>query len=188
MTTIAKSSLLCTTDGCERLKKRTRDGGWSKYCPEHAAVARQVWRDNIAAQQADRAERYSNYDAIWTAADKAGRDAAAARTPTPMVVQQHDNPMDDSSPVARSWYVPQGVCGFAWVTIRPGNSSFARYAAKHHGARKAYYGGVEVWVHAYGQSMELKEAYAEGFARSAQAGLTAAGDTTTKVYSGSRMD
>jgi len=185
MTTIAKSSLLCSTDGCERLKKRTRDGGWSKYCPEHAAVARQVWRDNIAAQQADRAERYDGFAKAFAAAHQAGRDAAEASRPQAMVVAQHQNPMDDNSPIEMAWVVPEGVCGFAWVTIRPGNSSLAKYAVAHHGFRKAYYGGVELWVHGYGQSMTRKEAYADAYAATLRSIIN---DPKVSVTSGSRMD
>lgn len=89
------------------------------------------------------------------------------------------NTIDPSQPI---YHVPQGVCGFAWVNIRPGNSSFARWCTKNSKGRpNSYEGGVNVWVHQFGQSMECKEAYARAFA----AVLTEAG---IKAYAGSRMD
>lgn len=74
-----------------------------------------------------------------------------------------------------------GGCGFAWININPGNSSFARYLTKNKIARKAYEGGINVWVREGGQSIEAKMAYAAAYARVVnQAGITA--------YPQSRMD
>ena len=42
------------------------------------------------------------------------------------------------------WHAPEGVCGFAWVKVSPGNSSFAKWLVKNKMARKGYYGGVEI--------------------------------------------
>lgn len=117
-------------------------------------------------------------------AHKAGLKAGDAFSPTPMVVTQHENMLDDNSPVKESWYVEDGVCGFAWViTSEHGNGKFVKYLKKNtdHGD-KAYYGGHYVtWVHEFGQSMQKKNAYANAFASV----LTDAG---LKVQSGSRMD
>jgi hypothetical protein len=107
--------------------------------------------------------------------------AAKACIPTPMVVQAHANMADDASPVVQQWVIPQGVCGFAWVNIKPGNCGFAKWMVSQKLASKAYEGGVSHWVHKFGQSMELKEAYAQGFA----CVLNAHG---IKAYAGSRMD
>ena len=52
---------------------------------------------------------------LWEA-DKAGREAARVHIPTPMVVSGYE-----STPVMG------GVCGFAWVSVRPRTSPFARY-------------------------------------------------------------
>jgi hypothetical protein len=81
-----------------------------------------------------------------------------------MVVQQRADVMDDTSPVVQQWVVPDGVCGFAWVKVRPGNCSFALWLKKHKGGRTDYYGGIVLWVSAYNQSMEKKLAYARAFA------------------------
>jgi alpha-beta hydrolase superfamily lysophospholipase len=73
------------------------------------------------------------------------------------------------------------VCGFAWVTLRPANSSFAIWAKKNRDWKPAYGGGMQLWVSAYNQSMKRKEAYATAFANV----LYASG---IKAYAGSRMD
>jgi hypothetical protein len=135
-----------------------------------------------------KAQRHAAFARLFTDADRAGMEAAAACTPTPMVVQEHASPLNDNSPVVKEWYVPQGVCGFAWVVLRPGTSALARWLKAnvhrtndHSGWDRSYYGGVEMWVHVGGQSMEIKEAYARAFARVFKdAGFT--------CYAGSRMD
>lgn len=135
------------------------------YCPTHKREARDAWRTMIADKASERDERYAHFADLAQRADEAGRRAAAECIPQPMTVVQHANPLDDSSPIVQSWGpIADGVCGFAWVTIHPGNCSFAHYAKKHLGADKAYYGGVQIWISEYGQSYERKYAYAQAFA------------------------
>jgi len=109
--------------------------------------------------------KYDTYQKIFNQAVKAGQKALAACTPTPMVVEEHESPLNDNSPVINSWRVSGGVCGFAWVHVSPGNSSFAKWLVKNDYAGKAYRGGVDIWVSAGGQSMERKEAYAHAMAK-----------------------
>lgn len=139
-------------------------------------------REKIAAETAERRKRYAAYEALWNEAESAGRAAADACVPTPMVVQQRANMADDSSPVVKSWHVPSGACGFAWVTIRPATSSFARWLKKQGLGRRAYYGGIEVSAEMVGgQSIEIKTAWARAVADV----LTKAG---IKAHAGSRLD
>jgi len=131
----------------------------------------------------------TQWSRLYAEADAAGRKAANASTPAPMLVGTpkdmmasltggDDGGFDEKEPV---YYVADGVCGFAWVLIRPGNSSFARWLVKTDKGSAAYGGGVSIWVSGYGQSMQRKEAYAGAFAKVLQAaGITA--------YSQSRMD
>jgi len=118
--------------------------------------------------------QYNDFIKIYNAADLAGSIAARNCLPTAMVVTQNGKPIE---------VVNDGVCGFAWVNIKPGNSGFAKFLKNNGYARKDdYYGGVTVWVSGYNQSMQKKEAYAGAFARS----LRDAG--FDRVYSMSRMD
>lgn len=151
------------------------------YCADCMKEARRNWVAMISAKSAERDERNTAFALLIERAMQAGELAANACVPTPMVVQEHANPLDDASAVKRSWYVGDGVCGFAWITVYPGNCALSNYLKKHHGARKAYQGGMQVWVSAYGQSMQRKEAYAFAYAKVLQ-------DDGHKAYAGSRMD
>jgi len=122
-----------------------------------------------------------DFQALYNSADRAGQAAAEKMVPQAMVVSQHADVLSDASPVVKQWYVPDGVCGFAWVKVMPGNSPFANWLKKQKLARKAYGGGVDIWVSAYGQSMQKKEAYAHAFA-------SVVSEAGFKAYSGSRMD
>ena len=138
--------------------------------------SRQPLRPN-AAQSAKARNK-----AIFVEADKAGKAAAESHTPAPMTVVQHLNPLDDDSPVTKVYEpIMDGVCGFAWVCIRPGTSSFARYIKKNHGAHKGYPSGMDLWIGDYGQSMERKEAYARAFAAIVR-------DHGIQAFAQSRMD
>lgn len=127
--------------------------------PEFATL-----RDKIRWEKEQRAKRYARFAEIFAAAQEAGRAAHDAAAPAPMVVERHTNPFDDSSPVEKRWAVSEGVCGFAWVRITPGNSSFARWLVKEGHASKAYGGGIQVRVRTAGQSYERKMAYADAMA------------------------
>jgi hypothetical protein len=102
-----------------------------------------------------------------------------------MVVTQHENPLDDGSPVKQQWHVPQGVCGFAWISVRPGNCGFAHWLKKQGLSKgRAYGGGVQIWVSQYGQSYELKMAYAQAAADVLKAELGG----KVRVYASGRLD
>ena len=103
--------------------------------------------------------------ALLREARTAGLAAGDAATPTPMVVGTPTTPLgDDIDPDKQTYYVPDGVCGFAWVVIRPGNSSIARAAKKLGIGDSAYGGGMAVWIHDHGQSMERKQRHAAAYA------------------------
>lgn len=96
------------------------------------------------------------FQALVSEAAAAGALAAAAVSVEPMVVIGG----------GQRYVVESGVCGFASINIKPGNSAFANFLKKRGLARKSsYYGGVEVNVGGYGQSLTRKEAYAMAYAR-----------------------
>jgi len=116
----------------------------------------------------------AEFSALYAKARAAGLAAAGASVPTPMVVSE-------TGGSGRSWYVSEGACGFAWVTVRPGNSPFANYLKKAGLGSPAYGGGTQIWVSEFNQSVARKEAYANAFAEVLrEAGL--------KAYAGSRLD
>ena len=105
-----------------------------------------------------------NFRNIYNEAHKAGMNAGNAHVPAPMVVAQHQNVLDDSSPVTKAWHVPSGVCGFAGVVIPDGRSAFGKWAKENKLADKHYPSGLLIWCREFGQSMEKKEAYSAAFA------------------------
>jgi hypothetical protein len=107
-----------------------------------------------------------DFEAIYQKAEQAGLEAGKNAVPTPMVVQQHQKMFDDRSPVVKSYHVSEGVCGFAWVKVRPGTHAFARWLRKQGlGDSDSYAGGTTIWISAHGQSYERKRAHAVAMAK-----------------------
>lgn len=122
------------------------------------------------------------FSKLWNDAYDAGMAAVEKAAVVPMVVSEAN--LDGSAKAGgKSWYVSDGVCGFAWVTVKPGNSAFANWGKKKGLFSKAYGGGVSYWVGEFDQSMQKKEA----FARAVAAHLRAAGGLKN-VWAASRMD
>lgn len=168
----------CAEEGCF-----APTAGQSKYCRIHRAESRLRFKAMLAEQDAVKAERESTFAAVWTDANAAGKLAADATVPEPMIVVGHSNPLDDSSPVTTVYEpVMEGVCGFAWVNVSPGNCPFANWLKKHGFARKAYQGGVDIWIGQYGQSYERKLAHARRMAEVIRERLHIA------AYAASRLD
>ena len=170
---------MCASPGCN-----SPSVGRSKYCAEHRAEARKRFKVMMAEQSVERAERYAVFADILANASLAGFDAGQQATPETMIVTQHTNQLDDTSPVAQQWIVPEGPCGFAWVNVSPGNSSFARWLVKNGHAHKAHRGGVDIWIGAHGQSYERKRAHAGAMADE----ITRAEIKGVTVYASGRLD
>lgn len=123
-----------------------------------------------------------SFEKIVAEADAAGKAAVEKLNVVPMVVSSHMNQMDDNSPVVKQYFVADGVCGFAWVNVRPATSRFAKYLkAKGIARPDSYEGGVTISIRDYNQSMQKKEAYANAYAEV----LNGHG---FKAYANSRMD
>ena len=120
--------------------------------------------------------------ALYEKAHAAGLAALAAATPVPMVVGEAVGLSDKIDYSKPTYYVADGVCGFAWVTISPARGPFVTWCKKN-GVRghAGYYGGYEIWVSEGGQSMQRKEAYAGAFAAVLR-------EVGINAYPGSRMD
>ena len=129
------------------------------------------------------------------AGEKAMQELIDSRKVKPMVVQQHENMMDDSSPVTEQWVVPGGPCGFASIRVKCTNGPSRRFINQLKKAGLAgdrnsfcdwsksdYYGGyMKSFTMIGGQSLAYKEAYAHAYAR-----VLEAEDINTWVWS--RMD
>lgn len=133
-------------------------------------------------------KKKEDFQKIYDAAHKAGMEAVEKCNPTPMIVTQRANPLDDSSEIEKAYYVPSGPCGFAEVIIKPANSSFANWLKDNKLASKRYNGGVSVWIGSQlgklsgTQSIQIKESYAYAFAKSLRE------NGFKNVYVDSRLD
>lgn len=108
---------------------------------------------------------------LFAKAHKAGMDAGQAVNPTPMVVQGG----------GKSYFVGEGVCGFASIVIKPARGKFVKWLKENKRAYKHYYGGIAIFVGEFGQSLARKEAYASAFVQVLK-------DSGINAYVDSRMD
>lgn len=116
------------------------------------------------------------FSTVYNNAHANGMAAVKEMTPTPMIVGTPTTLLGNEIDYSKKTYcVADGVCGFAWVNVKPGTSAFAKWLKKKGYARKdLYYGGVTVWVGDFNQSYERKMAYASGFAATlTEAGINA---------------
>ena len=111
----------------------------------------------------------------WNAAHAIGMEAVAA-------IQDRIPAMVVTDRFGGECVVADGVCGFAWLEIRPARGPIVTFLKKNGiGYINRYEGCYQVSIHAFNQSLAKKEAYA-----------TAAADYLRscgyEVYSGSRID
>jgi hypothetical protein len=101
------------------------------------------------------------------AAGKAAVDAAMrANMIQPMIVGEakslFSNEIDYSK---KTYFEPDGVCGFAYIHIRPSTGGFAAWCKKNNIGRYSEYNRSHyIGVSDYNQSMQKKEIYARAFA------------------------
>jgi hypothetical protein len=114
-------------------------------------------REKISAEKSARLEKYARFNDIIESALQAGIKAGRECRPIPMVIcDTTGKPLE---------LIDDGACGFAWVTVRPANSSFAIWAKKQGIMRPMYGGGITYWVRDFGQSVDRKAAFAGAFAK-----------------------
>lgn len=135
-----------------------------------------------AVKKGEPAKPKQDWQALYDKAHLAGMEAAQACVPVPMVVEGRANPLDDSSPVTKRYFVSEGACGFGWISIKPANCTFANWLKKNNLAKTdSYSGGVMIWVHQFNQSYDRKMIYATAFAQViSQSGI--------RAYAGGRLD
>jgi hypothetical protein len=100
------------------------------------------------------------FPAIFATAEAAGAAAAAAFKAAGQV-----QPMTVTDG-KQNWFIADGPCGFAWVRFRDGRSPFAKWVKSTGKGYNGYPTGVEVWIRAYGQSIQMKEVHAAAMAAS----------------------
>jgi hypothetical protein len=102
------------------------------------------------------------YREAYAAGLKAGHEVQV----TPMVVGTETSPFSNViDETKQTYFVEGGVCGFAWVKIRPARGKFVQFLKdKEIGSKDNYEGGYTIWCHEFGQSLTRKEAFVGAFA------------------------
>ena len=119
----------------------------------------------------------ADFQAIHDMAHAAGMKAGTESSPTPMTVYEADLV---GNPIGKSWFVPEGACGFAWVRFK-GNTAWGKWAKAQGIATPAYPKGLQVWVGEFNQSVDRKFAYASAYAK-------VLCDAGIEAYADSRLD
>ena len=103
---------------------------------------------------------------IYNKAHHAGVSASKKAKPTPMYVGTPTHVFgSDIDPTKPVYYVEGGVCGFAWVEIKPARGNFVKWLKENgHGYLSSYGHGYCVSALIYTQSLARNEAYARAFA------------------------
>lgn len=100
------------------------------------------------------------YKEAYAAGLKAGKEVGVPK----FVVGTPTTPLGNDIDFKQKTYILEGLCGFAWINISPARGAFVTYLKSIKVGGKAYYGGYEIWVREFGQSVDRKEAFAGAFA------------------------
>lgn len=89
-------------------------------------------------------------------AHMAGIEAADIAVPKVFHIVDSENKVLDT--------LEDGLCGFAWVTIRPNRGPLVAWLKKKGYGDAGHAGGFVIWINRYNQSQTRKYAYAKAFA------------------------
>ena len=126
---------------------------------------------------------------ICDEAHQAGVAAVEQLKVIPMIVGEETSflsgKIDYSKP---TYFVEDGVCGFAWVNVYPANKGNTKLGKEERKlletagfSKNEYERCHQLWISDYNQSMQKKEAYAGAYAKVLR-------DYGFRAYSGSRLD
>lgn len=107
------------------------------------------------------------YD-IFSEASTAATAAFHAAKPNPVIFGQAKSLFSNEMVPGTEEYVADGVCGFAWVRIKPARGEFVKFLKSRNIGDKGVYGGYtisayEIGIPGFSQSMERKEAGCKAF-------------------------
>ena len=105
---------------------------------------------------------------IFSEASNAAVAAFHAATPRPVIFGQAKSLFSNEMVPGTEEYVADGVCGFAWINIKPARGDFVKFLKSRKIGDKGTYGGYTVSAYSVGipgssQSMERKEAGCKAF-------------------------
>lgn len=127
--------------------------------------------------------RESEFQDLFSKAHAAGMAALLTTVPATMRLVG-----TDSDGVMKVIVVPDGPCGFAWVSIKPATAPFAKWlkaTGKARGGNCSGGSGLSYWVSEGSQSYEKKRRYARAFADVLKAANLAG---VKSIYADGRLD
>ena len=127
--------------------------------------------------------------AIFDEAMVYAEQVSARKVPQPMLVGSPKSFFNDEiDETKKTYFVAGGVCGFAWVVIKPAQGKFVKWLKEQGIGYKAYGGGWAIMAHPQNtknsplcQSLEINEAWARAFAEKLK-------ENGVKASADSRMD
>lgn len=161
--------------------------GKSKYCTTHRAEARARFKAMCEESKVVAAQRHTAHRELYTAAQLAAAAAFDACQPVPMVVYEAEGLTDQPKVGGQSWYVSEGVCGFASIVINPATCSFARFLSRNGIGRKHYQGGWHVSTYDLVPASKFSQSYERKVA-AASAAAKVLKDAGLRVYVWDRLD
>jgi hypothetical protein len=139
------------------------------------------WAEEQTADVKKKALTKTQCKKIYSEAYEAGL-LAGKDTDTPkFVVGSPTTPLGSDIDFKKKTYILDGLCGFAWVNISPARGAFVNWLKAQGIGSKGYYGGYEIWVREFGQSVDRKYAFAQAFAE-------VLGKYGIEASAGSRLD
>lgn len=114
-------------------------------------------------------ETNMNWQDIFNEAQQAAEKAFDECKPIPMVIGQAKDLFSNEIVPGTEEFVADGVCGFAWVNIKPARGPFVKFLKQNNLGRNGVYGGWTISMYdisrraGYSQSMQRKEAACRAF-------------------------
>lgn len=125
-----------------------------------------------------------DFERILREAYQVGENAARATVTTPVVVGHPTKPWGNNIDPTKPMYTIPGLCGFASVNVKPGNSRFANWLKKTGNGRKdSWEGGVRLNLNSNSQLYEENKNRAVAVARYLRNALG-----MDRIYADSRLD
>ena len=139
------------------------------------------WAEEQTAEVKKKALTKTQCKKIYAEAYEAGLAAGKDADTPKFVVGTPTTALGNDIDFKKKTYILDGLCGFAWVNISPARGAFVNWLKSQEIGSKGYYGGYEIWVREFGQSVDRKSAFAGAFAQ-------VLGKYGIEASAGSRLD
>jgi len=109
------------------------------------------------------------WDQVFKEACEAAEKAFDECKPIPMIVGQAANLFSNEIVPGTEEFVEDGVCGFAWVNVKPARGPLIKYCKENNIGRNGVYGGWSISSYdisrrvGHSQSMQRKESACRAF-------------------------